>query len=113
MGAVGQGARVVVGLKKQHDVSSRAGRRVRDDFCGKKLTIGLLIGFIAGVLAAIPMHETVAAATPAVLLGLVAAGYSGTDFIEGFARREAPHVGDDTAQRRSERSGPQPVAGHD
>src|SRR5690242_3409841 len=90
MGGLGQGARVVVGIKKQHDTSSQQGRTVAQDFDAGQLTISLLIGFIAGAVAAVPLHDVVAAATPEVLGGLMAAGYAGTDFIEGFMRRELP-----------------------
>ena len=55
-----------------------------------------MIGFIAGVLAGISVGlATVDAATPdnlKVLLGIAAAGYAGTDFIENVFSKVIPTV---------------------
>ncbi|MGI8569778.1 MAG: hypothetical protein ACR2KT_12270 [Methylocella sp.] len=48
MGMVGQGARTVVGLKKLSDQSNTAPSQA-DSFAASRLFIGLMIGFIAGV----------------------------------------------------------------
>lgn len=89
MGMIGQGIRTVVGLKKLQDSISQTGQSFRDSFETNRLTVSLLIGFIAGALAAITLvrGDTVQVE---LLMGLLAAGYAGTDFIEGFARKYLP-----------------------
>ena len=54
------------------------------------MLISLLIGAVAGALAAIMILKPDAAISPGTLLGLAAAGYSGADFIEGFIARYLP-----------------------
>ncbi len=48
MGMVGQGARTIVGLKKLSDLSNTAPSEA-DSFAASRIFIGLMIGFIAGV----------------------------------------------------------------
>jgi hypothetical protein len=93
LGAVGQGVRVIVGIKKQFDLAGQGG--TPDDwFQWKKLlfslVISLVIGGIAGSLSAIYFIGTTLSST--LLLGFIAAGYAGTDFIEGFMKTELPTV---------------------
>jgi hypothetical protein len=90
MGVVGQGIRVIVGVKKARDEVAALGHQGAETIEPTRLMIGLMIGAVAGVVAAI-------AATPgwqvsrAVLLG--AAGYSGADVIEGLmARYRSSHA---------------------
>ncbi len=85
LGATGQGARVVVGLKK--GMESAAGRRRKPWFDGKRLLVSLLIGACAGVLGAIGQWGSVL--DKEFMVSVVTIGYSGTDFLEGFIRREA------------------------
>jgi len=89
MGTIGQGIRTVVGIKKLNENMAQAGKSLREGFEGATLVVSLLIGFIAGALAAIMLvgDDTV---ERDLLMGLLAAGYAGTDFIEGFARRYLP-----------------------
>ena len=88
MGLVGQGARSVVGLKKLHDARAGQDPDQQDTFMASRMLVSLLLGFIAGVLAALALGVEKLAGTGGVntqmLLGLAAAGYSGSDFIEGF-----------------------------
>lgn len=88
MGLVGQGARSVIGLKKLYDLNAVQPPDAQDAFVASKLLVSLLIGFIAGVLAALALGlEKLTGAggvNAEMLLGLAAAGYSGADFIEGF-----------------------------
>jgi hypothetical protein len=94
MGLVGQSIRAVVGLKKLKDESAATGQSFADAFEPSILLVSLLIGATAGALAAIP---TVGGATnipPEALLGLVAAGYSGADFIEGAMSKYLPGIAD-------------------
>jgi putative chitinase len=95
MGMVGQGARTVVGLKKLHDLNATQPPDQATTFLASRLVISLIIGFIAGVLAALAIGldrlTGAAGATVEVLLGLAAAGYAGADFIEGFISK-APAI---------------------
>ena len=50
------------------------------------LLISLLIGVIAGIIAALSNLEKVL--DKSVIIAFIAAGYVGTDFIEGFLRKE-------------------------
>lgn len=93
MGAIGQGARTIVGLKKASDVATGADATLSDIFQASRLLVSLLIGFIAGVfalLAAGPDKLLGSEVKTQVLLGLMAAGYAGTDFIEGFMSKYLP-----------------------
>jgi hypothetical protein len=87
LGAVGQGIRVIVGIKKQLDEASTSGKK--DWFQGKQLLISLIIaltiGGIAGVLGAIQFLGT--QITKEFMMTLIAIGYAGTDFIEGFMKK--------------------------
>lgn len=95
MGMVGQGARTVVGLKKLHDFNATQAPDQATTFLASRLVISLIIGFIAGVLAALAVGldklAGPAGAAVEVLLGLAAAGYAGADFIEGFMSK-APTI---------------------
>lgn len=95
LGMVGQGARAVVGLKKLHDSNASQPPGSQDAFLASRMFVSLLIGFISGVLAALALGiETLFDGAGAAknfnqeaILGLVAAGYAGTDFIEGFMEK--------------------------
>jgi hypothetical protein len=87
MGMVGQTARMVVGLKKLSDYSSVPPSE-SDLFQASRIFIGLAIGFVAGVAAGfgLKIFDTATVIDVSTLLGLAAAGYAGTDFIEGFVQ---------------------------
>jgi hypothetical protein len=89
LGAVGQGARAIIGVKKAADeAAAKCLTRVDAWFDMKRLAFSLIIGGIAGCLAAILLIET--PVDKELLLGLVAAGYAGTDFIEGLMSKYTP-----------------------
>jgi hypothetical protein len=88
MGVVGQGARVVVGIKKEHDEAAVSKKAMRDWFDGRELLASLLIGGIAGAFGAVVLLG--AAIDKQLLLSLAAAGYSGADFIEGIMKTRVP-----------------------
>ncbi|OOG39142.1 hypothetical protein [Rhodanobacter sp. C05] len=95
LGMVGQCARAVVGLKKASDAAASNGQSLSDQFSGAKLGISLLIGFIAGVFAMVGLVvagklATVAAIDGQTVMTLLAAGYAGADFIEGFMQTALP-----------------------
>jgi hypothetical protein len=91
LGAVGQGARAIVGLKKASDAATGRGERLKDTFDAAQLVVSLMIGFVAGTLATIAAAAAGNISTGDIegqtLAMLVAAGYAGTDFIEGFMTR--------------------------
>ena len=80
---VGQGARVIVGLKKKYDNASE------NWFDAKLLATSLMIGGIAGACGAIFLLDQ--ELEKQTLLALVTIGYAGTDFIEGFMKKKLPH----------------------
>lgn len=96
MGAVGQGVRTIVGLKKLSDAASGANATVSQLIEASRLWVSLAIGAIAGVLAAVTSLASVQwvhgdlPVTGQQLFALAAAGYAGADFIEGFMSRVAP-----------------------
>lgn len=93
MGAVGQGARVVVGVKKLQDAASASTATLGSLIDPSRMVISLAIGAIAGVLAAVSVSIDMARIGPSELLGFAAAGYAGADFIEGLISRVAPAPG--------------------
>jgi hypothetical protein len=88
LGAVGQLIRIVAGLKKASDTANANNQTLRSNFDGKRLLVSLgvsvAVGALAGLLAAFQ------AKTPwdkSVMLSILGAGYSGSDFIEAFMKR--------------------------
>jgi hypothetical protein len=91
-GMLGQGARTIIGFKKLNDASS-GGAAVSDMIAADRLVVSLVIGFIAGALAAITtIHtpEELQAVGLQQVLAFAGAGYAGADFIEGLISRVAP-----------------------
>ncbi len=88
LGAAGQGVRAVVGVKKALEAaqgSSRAGW-----FDGRRLGYSLLLGAVAGVVAAVAQYQPGIVVTRSLLLGFAAAGYAGADFVSGAFGRWLP-----------------------
>lgn len=80
LGALGQGARTIIGLKKLNDYADSSSAV----FDGVRLLISFAIGGVTGAFAAITMLPDTGQVSKEQLLGIAAAGYAGTDFIEGF-----------------------------
>jgi hypothetical protein len=95
LGTLGQGIRVIVGLKKQSDESAAKGRALKDDFDGTQLGVSLFIGFVAGGLGIMTLSgfDTSAAMTKETAFTVVGIGYAGADFIEGFISKYLPAAG--------------------
>ena len=100
VGAGGQGARMIVGLKKLSDAASAQSAAGSPTSTGdliitSQLLISLAIGAIAGGIAA----ASTIAPVPGLQIsgeqvaGLAAAGYAGADFIEGFMSRTTASPG--------------------
>jgi len=109
MGAIGQGARAVVGLKKASDQASQENHSLAHVFVASRLLVSLLVGFIAGVFALLALGPDKLLGTDAktqTLLGLMAAGYAGTDFIEGFMSKYLPGTGPAAGQTAGQPQAP-------
>jgi hypothetical protein len=91
-GAVGQGIRVAVGLKKLNDVAvaSDGSKTVVGMIDPTRLLTSLMIGAIAGALTACTTLQDLGSVTWAVVAGLMTAGYTGTDIIEAFVQHYMP-----------------------
>jgi hypothetical protein len=89
-GAVGQLVRAIAGMGKANQASA-SGQPV-EPFSASRLVVSMLVGATAGALAALGMHEQLTAAKVEVssIMGLMAAGYAGADFIEGVAGKFFP-----------------------
>jgi hypothetical protein len=89
LGLAGQGARAIVGLKKVNDTAQQEGTTFSAEFRLSTLLISFMIGFVAGIVAVIsidmPEDDLIDKTT---ILAIFAAGYAGTDFIEGFIKKE-------------------------
>lgn len=89
LGMVGQGLRVIVGIKKLGDEAVSKGQEQKDLIKTQQLVLSLFIAFaigaIAGVLAAVGSTDLVF--SKSTIFAFIAAGYAGTDFIEGFIRK--------------------------
>ncbi|HEY2070174.1 MAG TPA: hypothetical protein VGG48_11520 [Rhizomicrobium sp.] len=93
-GAVGQSARIIVGIKKVNDQASATNQSMGGLIDFSRLFISLLIGFVAGVLAALVMSPTalIQNIQASTVLAFAAAGYTGSDFIEGIMSRYVPSL---------------------
>ncbi|HET7717414.1 MAG TPA: hypothetical protein VFK86_17470 [Bauldia sp.] len=89
-GALGQSARAVVGIKKVNDQAAAEQVATENLIVASRLFISLVIGFVAGALAALIMNVGTGGFDTAQILGLAATGYAGTDFIEGIINKVTP-----------------------
>ncbi len=87
LGSAGQCARVVVGVKKKIDIADK-GTAIKDWFDVKQLLLSIIIGAVAGIIGAISLLGE--AIDKQLLITLMAIGYAGTDFIEGFIKKSLP-----------------------
>lgn len=88
LGALGQGIRVAVGLKKfnEENASKAASGKPTEEFSTSRLVISIFIGAVAGALGMLVKGEGLAKdgnfSTESIVT-IIAIGYSGADFIEG------------------------------
>lgn len=99
-GALGQGARVVIGLKKVGDTAAAENRDISELIVPSRLLISLLIGAVAGALTAVFTDVDVKAISFNTIAAFAAAGYAGADLIEGLISRilPQPKIPDATVQ---------------
>lgn len=93
-GVFGQSLRAVAGLKKQADVASADRKTLNDVFSWTTLAVSLFIGALAGVACYLSLrfgsNVPVDFTDSSTVLGIAAAGYAGTDFIEAFLKKYLP-----------------------
>lgn len=94
LGTFGQGMRTIVGLKKLND---RTQGGVAQEFSPSRLSLSLLIGFIAGGIGVLTARPENGVITTQYLLMLIGFGYAGPDFIEGFMKKSMPAAALQTA----------------
>lgn len=87
LGILGQGVRIAVGMKKfnESNTASAAQGLPTEEFSTSRLLISIFIGFVAGAIALLIKEsgdgKTLETET---VVTIIAAGYSGADFIEGI-----------------------------
>jgi len=91
LGAFGQFLRAVVGVVKPGGPLSSPTTGAREPFRASQFYFTLFVGFIAGSAAVVLSNDLTnqTALSVTAKLCLVAAGYAGTDFIEGITGRFA------------------------
>ena len=91
LGATGQAARTIPGIKKLSDEAAAIGTSTAALIVPSQLVTSLLIGAVAGILGIVSLQMTsgMELSTKDVLM-IVSIGYAGTDFIEAFVRKEVP-----------------------
>jgi hypothetical protein len=94
LGLAGQGFRAAAGLKKQADEAAAKQQTLGAAFDGWAFAFSLFIGALAGMAAFLGMKYGsdggVNFDNGPTVLGIVAAGYSGADFLESFAKKYLP-----------------------
>jgi hypothetical protein len=90
LGMIGQGLRVIVGLKKLYDALEMTTDGSPSKFDSRRLWLSLFIGFIAGSFGMILKIDYEAVTTMVMnkefMISIVAIGYMGVDFIEGVMK---------------------------
>jgi hypothetical protein len=102
-GAAGQLVRAIGGVKKVSDEAQALHTTTGQLFDTGRFRQSLLIGGVAGVLAVLATVDMQKELTTQLVLGIMAAGYSGADFIEAFVRKQMPEMSPaDVAARTGE-----------
>jgi hypothetical protein len=92
LGVLGQGIRVVSGLAKLNasNAINTASNQPTSAFNAQRLLVSLFIGFIAGAIASLIKGGASSADDKTFIVTIMAAGYSGADFIEGIFQKYLP-----------------------
>lgn len=108
MGMAGQFGRAVIGLKKLSAKNERSGLAPMTGFAPGQLVATLFVGALAGILAMLLLVDpaTGIKASKELVVGLMAAGYSGTDFIEGALGKLLPGASPSAAPAEAPRLAP-------
>lgn len=84
LGAMGQGARAIVGLKKLKELADDQPPGEKDVFVAGRLLVSLMIGFVAGGFGGLGILKLDGLFSLGALLSVMAIGYAGADAIEGM-----------------------------
>lgn len=94
LGITGQLLRIIIGMKKLNEKAKEENQRTQDMIVTSKMVISILIGFLAGILAWLAASNAIMEkdffSSKQIMMGIIAAGYSGTDFIEGIMSKFLP-----------------------
>ena len=82
LGISGHLVRVAVGFKKMHDKNLALGEKTKFDH--KKFWTSIVLGAMAGLITAIAKWKGDSQIDPEFIFTLMAAGYAGSDIIEGL-----------------------------
>jgi uncharacterized membrane protein YqgA involved in biofilm formation len=94
LGAAGQLTRIVIGIKKMVDEASEKNNNWKNTFVTSRFVLSICIGAVSGILAAVIANEpSVTNMNKDFMLGIMAAGYAGADFIEGAMKKYIPSDG--------------------
>jgi len=110
LGVLGQGIRMAVGLNKLHtsNVTKALNNEDADNFSVSRLILSIFIGFIAGAIALLIKGGSITDANKTeYIFAIMAAGYSGADFIEGIfktyiSKINPPSRSDNTAKKANQ-----------
>lgn|GEM_PF-1847560 len=83
LGAFGQLIRASMGLKKMREDDLAKNRAFGACFSPAEFVTSIVIGAVAGVLAMLLLKPDVESVEIKLVLGIMAAGYAGADFIDG------------------------------
>ena len=88
LGALGQGIRTAVGLKKfnEDNAAKATENKPTEEFSISRMVISIFIGFVAGALGMLVKGSNLAVKgdySTESIITIIAIGYSGADFIEG------------------------------
>jgi predicted chitinase len=112
MGLLGQGIRAAVGLKSSSRLPSAQADQ-QTAFSAAYFVLSLMIGFIAGVVAGLVIGVqkllTIDPSDLKILLGIVASGYAGADFIENSLSIVIPAANAPAVHGPGAATTPQPV----
>jgi uncharacterized membrane protein YeaQ/YmgE (transglycosylase-associated protein family) len=86
LGILGQGIRIIVGMKKLHtdNTAKKIAGDATEGFSASRLMLSIFIGFVAGAIASLVKGDAPSNSDKTTFIfTIMAAGYSGADFIEG------------------------------
>lgn len=92
LGILGQGIRMAIGLKKLSDANVNKVEAEKSELNGTRLIVSLFIGFVAGALFLL-IKGVEQIDNNEFLFSVIAAGYSGADFIEGLFNTTISKIG--------------------
>lgn len=93
LGVLGQGIRMIIGLKKISDLNQSIPTKGFTQINIARLLLSLFIGFVAGALYLLMNSDSDTVFNKSYIFSIVAAGYSGADFIEGLFSTQISKMG--------------------